>query len=54
MVEGSVGDTKGTGVHTVMTHGTPTLFPHKAHMGYVQFIYIDIHIHTNTAQLMHV
>lgn len=54
MVEGSVGDTKGTGVHTVMTHGTPTLFPHKAHMGCVQFIYIDIHMHTNTAQLMHV
>lgn len=39
--EGSVGEAEGTGAHTVMTHGTPTLFPHKTYI-------IHVHIHTQT------
>lgn len=31
-----MGDTKGTGAHTVVTHGTPTLFPHDAHINPVR------------------
>lgn len=49
--KGSVGDTKRTGAHTVMTHGTPTLFPHNIHMNAVH-IHSYSHTQTQHIQLM--
>lgn len=49
-----MGDTKGTGAHTVMTHGTPTLFPHNTHKNPCAHKHTHTNTHTYThIQLMH-